>query len=134
MSTWTIVGVRERARKNEQSKAYPASYRIKGLKRNEVTYLAHLRGEEIEETSGPVAEPVKGLLEEFEDVMPDEEPKRNSYRPSPSCSPARMLFHSLGDKVSFVNRLIRRFKWGSIKLYNYKTRSIEKKYLRLIIT
>lgn len=48
----------------------------KGLRHNEVSYLAHLCWEELEEKSGPVEPSVKQLLEEFEDVMPDELPKR----------------------------------------------------------
>ncbi|KAL2240220.1 UNVERIFIED_CONTAM: RNA-directed DNA polymerase [Sesamum indicum] len=48
----------------------------KGRKRNEPSYLCTLRFEEIEETSGPIPGEIKKLLKEFEDVMPDELPRK----------------------------------------------------------
>ncbi|KAK3023895.1 hypothetical protein RJ639_044517 [Escallonia herrerae] len=48
----------------------------KGLKRDETTYLAMLRWDEIEEVSGPLPKEVKVILNDFEDVMPDELPKK----------------------------------------------------------
>ncbi|KAK3031398.1 hypothetical protein RJ639_037396 [Escallonia herrerae] len=48
----------------------------KGLKRDETTYLAMLRWDEIEEVSGPLPKEVKVILNNFEDVMPDELPKK----------------------------------------------------------
>lgn len=59
----------------------------KGLKHKEVSYLAHPCWDEIEEKSGPVDPSVKRLLEEFEDVMPDELPKR--------LPPARDVDHEI---------------------------------------
>ncbi|KAK3018630.1 hypothetical protein RJ639_003499 [Escallonia herrerae] len=44
----------------------------KGLKRDETTYLAMLRWDEIEKVSGPLPKEVKVILNDFEDVMPDE--------------------------------------------------------------
>ncbi|KAK2968823.1 hypothetical protein RJ640_028216 [Escallonia rubra] len=41
----------------------------KGLKRDETTYLAMLRWDEIEEVSGPLSKEVKVILNDFEDVM-----------------------------------------------------------------
>jgi hypothetical protein len=52
-----------------------------------VSYLAHPCWDEIEEKSGPVDPSVKRLLEEFEDVMPDELPKR--------LPPARDVDHEI---------------------------------------
>ncbi|KAK2987587.1 hypothetical protein RJ640_027888 [Escallonia rubra] len=43
----------------------------KGLKRDETTYLAMLRWDEIEELSGPLPRQVKMILNDFEDMMPD---------------------------------------------------------------
>ncbi|KAL2223600.1 UNVERIFIED_CONTAM: Retrovirus-related Pol polyprotein from transposon [Sesamum indicum] len=48
----------------------------KGRKRNEPSYLCTLRFDEIEETSGPIPDEIKKLLKEFEDVMPDELPRK----------------------------------------------------------
>ncbi|XP_075079357.1 uncharacterized protein LOC107827306 [Nicotiana tabacum] len=48
----------------------------KGVKRNEPTFLAILCIEDVECSSGPIPEPVKELLLEFEDVMPQDMPKR----------------------------------------------------------
>ncbi|KAL2224126.1 UNVERIFIED_CONTAM: Retrovirus-related Pol polyprotein from transposon, partial [Sesamum indicum] len=48
----------------------------KGRKRNEPSYLCTLRFDEIEETSGPIPGEIKKLLKEFEDVMPDELPRK----------------------------------------------------------
>ena len=44
----------------------------KGLKRRETTYLAVLNWQEIKESSGTLPKPVKQVLTDFEDVMPDE--------------------------------------------------------------
>ncbi|KAL0331235.1 UNVERIFIED_CONTAM: Retrovirus-related Pol polyprotein from transposon [Sesamum angustifolium] len=48
----------------------------KGRKRNEPSYLCTLRFEEIEQASGPIPGVIKKLLKEFEDVMPDELPRK----------------------------------------------------------
>nr|XP_016439159.1 PREDICTED: RNA-directed DNA polymerase homolog [Nicotiana tabacum] len=48
----------------------------KGVKRHEPTFLATLYIKDIERSSGPVPAPVKELLLEFEDVMPQDMPKR----------------------------------------------------------
>ncbi|KAK3042696.1 hypothetical protein RJ639_000754 [Escallonia herrerae] len=48
----------------------------RGLKRDETTFLAMLRWDEIEEVSGPLPKEVKVILNDFEDVMPDELPKK----------------------------------------------------------
>nr|XP_016472666.1 PREDICTED: uncharacterized protein LOC107794665 [Nicotiana tabacum] len=48
----------------------------KGVKRNEPTFLATLCIEDIERSSGPIPKPVKEILLEFEDVMPQDMPKR----------------------------------------------------------
>ncbi|XP_070004238.1 uncharacterized protein [Nicotiana sylvestris] len=48
----------------------------KGVKRHEPTFLATLCIEDVECSSGPILEPVKELLLEFEDVMPQDMPKR----------------------------------------------------------
>ncbi|KAK3031323.1 hypothetical protein RJ639_035229 [Escallonia herrerae] len=48
----------------------------KGLKRDKTTYLAMLRWDEIEELSGPLPKEVKVKFNDFEDVMPDELPKK----------------------------------------------------------
>ncbi|XP_070004762.1 uncharacterized protein [Nicotiana sylvestris] len=48
----------------------------KGVKRHEPTFLATLNIEDIERSLGPIPEPVKELLLEFEDVMPQDMPKR----------------------------------------------------------
>ncbi|KAK2968139.1 hypothetical protein RJ640_007528 [Escallonia rubra] len=48
----------------------------KGLKRDETTYLAMLQWDEIEEVSGPLPKEVKVILNDLEDVMPDELPKK----------------------------------------------------------
>ncbi|KAI3451450.1 hypothetical protein Pfo_008115 [Paulownia fortunei] len=48
----------------------------RGCKRKEPSFLCTLRFDEIEEASGPIPEVVKGLLREFEDVMPDELPRK----------------------------------------------------------
>ncbi|KAK2985249.1 hypothetical protein RJ640_012304 [Escallonia rubra] len=48
----------------------------KGLKRDETTYLAMLQWDIIEELSGPLPREVKVILNDFEDVMPDELPKK----------------------------------------------------------
>ncbi|KAL0434610.1 UNVERIFIED_CONTAM: hypothetical protein Sradi_0168900 [Sesamum radiatum] len=48
----------------------------KGCKRNELSYLCTLHFDEIEEASGPIPAVVKKLLKEFEDVMPDELPRK----------------------------------------------------------
>ncbi|KAK2977850.1 hypothetical protein RJ640_017050 [Escallonia rubra] len=48
----------------------------KGLKQDETTYFAMLRWDEIEEVSGPLPKEVKVILNDFEDVMPDELPKK----------------------------------------------------------
>ncbi|KAL0298947.1 UNVERIFIED_CONTAM: Transposon Ty3-G Gag-Pol polyprotein [Sesamum radiatum] len=45
-------------------------------KRNEPSYLCTLRFEEIEQASGPILGVIKKLLKEFEDVMPDELPRK----------------------------------------------------------
>ncbi|XP_070020075.1 uncharacterized protein [Nicotiana sylvestris] len=52
----------------------------KGVKRHEPTFLETLYIEYIERSSGPIPEPVKELLLEFEDVMPQDMPKRLSPR------------------------------------------------------
>ncbi|KAL2232453.1 UNVERIFIED_CONTAM: hypothetical protein Sindi_1425300 [Sesamum indicum] len=48
----------------------------KGRKRNEPSYLCTLRFEEMEEVLGPIPGGIKRLLREFEDVMPDELPRK----------------------------------------------------------
>ncbi|XP_060196262.1 uncharacterized protein LOC132625679 [Lycium barbarum] len=48
----------------------------KGVQRQEPTFLATLCIEEIERSSGPIPMPVKELMKEFEDVMPQDMPKR----------------------------------------------------------
>ncbi|KAL0437420.1 UNVERIFIED_CONTAM: hypothetical protein Sradi_0449900 [Sesamum radiatum] len=48
----------------------------KGCKRSEPSYLCTLRFDEIEEASGPIPGVIKKLLKEFEDVMPDELPRK----------------------------------------------------------
>ncbi|KAL0311788.1 UNVERIFIED_CONTAM: RNA-directed DNA polymerase [Sesamum radiatum] len=48
----------------------------KGCKRSEPSYLCTLRFDEIEEASGPILGVIKKLLKEFEDVMPDELPRK----------------------------------------------------------
>ncbi|KAL0325305.1 UNVERIFIED_CONTAM: RNA-directed DNA polymerase [Sesamum radiatum] len=45
-------------------------------KRNKPSYLCTLRFEEIEQASGPIPGIIKKLLKEFEDVMPDELPRK----------------------------------------------------------
>ncbi|XP_070020446.1 uncharacterized protein [Nicotiana sylvestris] len=52
----------------------------KGVKRYEPTFLATLCIEDIERSSGPIYEPVKELLLEFEDVMPQDMPKQLPLR------------------------------------------------------
>lgn len=48
----------------------------KGLKRRETTYLAVLNWQEMKESSGALPKPVKQVLADLEDVMPDELPKK----------------------------------------------------------
>uniref|UniRef100_A0A1S4D424 Reverse transcriptase/retrotransposon-derived protein RNase H-like domain-containing protein n=1 Tax=Nicotiana tabacum TaxID=4097 RepID=A0A1S4D424_TOBAC len=48
----------------------------KGLKRHEPMFLATLCLEDIERSSGPIHAPMKELLLEFEDIMPQDMPKR----------------------------------------------------------
>ncbi|KAL0349661.1 UNVERIFIED_CONTAM: hypothetical protein Sradi_4115300 [Sesamum radiatum] len=48
----------------------------KGCKRNEPSYLCTLHFEEIEQASGPIPGVIKKLLTKFEDVMPDELPRK----------------------------------------------------------
>ncbi|KAL2246590.1 UNVERIFIED_CONTAM: Transposon Tf2-12 polyprotein [Sesamum indicum] len=48
----------------------------KGRKRNEPSYLCTLCLDEMEEVSGPIPSGIKKLLMEFEDVMPDELPRK----------------------------------------------------------
>ncbi|XP_022899436.1 uncharacterized protein LOC111412751 [Olea europaea var. sylvestris] len=48
----------------------------KGFKRNEPFFLCTLRLEEIKEANGPIPKPVKRLIREFEDIMPEELPKK----------------------------------------------------------
>ncbi|XP_022855211.1 uncharacterized protein LOC111376484 [Olea europaea var. sylvestris] len=48
----------------------------KGFKRNEPSFLCTLRLEEIEEANGPIPKPVKRLIQEFENIMPEELPKK----------------------------------------------------------
>ncbi|KAL2225718.1 UNVERIFIED_CONTAM: Transposon Tf2-12 polyprotein, partial [Sesamum indicum] len=48
----------------------------KGRKRNEPSYLCTLCLDEMEEVSGPIPGGIKKLLMEFEDVMPDELPRK----------------------------------------------------------
>ncbi|KAL0395006.1 UNVERIFIED_CONTAM: Retrovirus-related Pol polyprotein from transposon [Sesamum latifolium] len=48
----------------------------KGCKRSEPSYLCTLRFDEIEKASGPLPGVIKKLLKEFEDVMPDELPRK----------------------------------------------------------
>nr|XP_009769533.1 PREDICTED: uncharacterized protein LOC104220373 [Nicotiana sylvestris] len=50
----------------------------KGVKRNEPTFLATLCIEDVERSLGPIPEPVKELLLEFEDVMPKRLPPRHT--------------------------------------------------------
>ena len=48
----------------------------KGLKREEVTYLATLKEERNDGSGEPMPKEIKGVLDEFKDVMPLELPKR----------------------------------------------------------
>ncbi|RVW50369.1 RNA-directed DNA polymerase-like [Vitis vinifera] len=48
----------------------------KGLKREEVTYLATLKEEKDDGSGEPMPKEIKGVLDEFKDVMPPELPKR----------------------------------------------------------
>ncbi|KAL0406139.1 UNVERIFIED_CONTAM: hypothetical protein Slati_3927800 [Sesamum latifolium] len=48
----------------------------KGCKRNDPSYLFNLRFDEIEDASGPISGVIKKSLKEFEDVMPDELPRK----------------------------------------------------------
>ncbi|KAL0447964.1 UNVERIFIED_CONTAM: Transposon Tf2-12 polyprotein [Sesamum latifolium] len=48
----------------------------KGCKRNEPSYLCTLHFDEIEKASGPIPGVIKKLLKGFEDVMPDELPRK----------------------------------------------------------
>ncbi|KAL0367409.1 UNVERIFIED_CONTAM: hypothetical protein Sradi_3631000 [Sesamum radiatum] len=48
----------------------------KGCKRSESSYLCTLCFDEIEKASGPIPGVIKKLLKEFEDVMPDELPRK----------------------------------------------------------
>ncbi|KAL0394918.1 UNVERIFIED_CONTAM: RNA-directed DNA polymerase [Sesamum latifolium] len=48
----------------------------KGCKKNEPSYLCTLYFDEIEEALGPIPGVVKKFLKEFEDVMPDELPRK----------------------------------------------------------
>ncbi|KAL0445910.1 UNVERIFIED_CONTAM: Retrovirus-related Pol polyprotein from transposon [Sesamum latifolium] len=48
----------------------------KGCKRSEPSYLCTLYFDEIEKASGPIPGVIKKLLKEFEDVMPDELPRK----------------------------------------------------------
>ncbi|KAL2226520.1 UNVERIFIED_CONTAM: hypothetical protein Sindi_2010700 [Sesamum indicum] len=48
----------------------------KGRKRNGPSYLCTLCFDEMEEVSGPITGSIKKLLMEFEDVMPDELPRK----------------------------------------------------------
>ncbi|KAL2460983.1 Uncharacterized protein Adt_44403 [Abeliophyllum distichum] len=48
----------------------------KGFKRNEPSFLCTLHLEEIEEATDPIPKPVRKHLQEFEDVMPEELPRR----------------------------------------------------------
>ncbi|XP_070042782.1 uncharacterized protein [Nicotiana tomentosiformis] len=48
----------------------------KGVKKHEPTFLATLCIEDIERASSPIPTPVKELLKKFEDVMPQDMPRR----------------------------------------------------------
>ncbi|RVW89536.1 hypothetical protein CK203_043645 [Vitis vinifera] len=48
----------------------------KGLKRKEVTYLATLKEEQDDGSGEPMPKEIKGVLDEFKDVMPPKLPKR----------------------------------------------------------
>ncbi|RVW63224.1 hypothetical protein CK203_058976 [Vitis vinifera] len=48
----------------------------KGLKREEVTYLATLKEERDNGSREPMPKEIEGVLDEFKDVMPPELPKR----------------------------------------------------------
>ena len=48
----------------------------KGLKREEVTYLATLKEERDDRSGGPMPKEIEGLLDEFKDVMPPKLPKK----------------------------------------------------------
>ncbi|RVX03349.1 hypothetical protein CK203_019916 [Vitis vinifera] len=48
----------------------------KGLKREEVTYLATLKEEKDDGSGEPMPKEIEGVLDEFKDVMPPELPKR----------------------------------------------------------
>ncbi|KAH6793421.1 hypothetical protein C2S52_003898 [Perilla frutescens var. hirtella] len=58
------------------SKPLSAMQFVKGCRKNEPSFLCTLRVEDIEEKSGKIPEVVKRILREFEDVMPDELPKK----------------------------------------------------------
>ncbi|RVW71430.1 Retrovirus-related Pol polyprotein from transposon 17.6 [Vitis vinifera] len=74
----------------------------KGLKRKEVTYLATLKEEKDDGLGEPMPKEIKGVLDEFKDMMPPELPKRLHPRreeyhkielesePSPAMGPYRM--------------------------------------------
>ncbi|KAL0447604.1 UNVERIFIED_CONTAM: RNA-directed DNA polymerase [Sesamum latifolium] len=59
----------------------------KGCKRSEPSYLCTLHFDEIEKASGPIPGVIKKLLKEFEDVMPDELPRK--------LSPKRAVDHEI---------------------------------------
>ena len=48
----------------------------KGLKRKEVTYLPTLKEEKDDGSEEPMPKEIKGVLDEFKDMMPPELPKR----------------------------------------------------------
>ncbi|KAL2511641.1 Uncharacterized protein Adt_17241 [Abeliophyllum distichum] len=47
-----------------------------GFKQNELSFLCTLHLEEIEEATGTIPKPVRRLLQEFEDIMPEKFPRR----------------------------------------------------------
>ena len=52
----------------------------KGLKKNEVTYLATLKEDKVDPLGDPMPMEVNRVLDEFKDVMPPELPKRVTLR------------------------------------------------------
>ena len=74
----------------------------KGLKRKKVTYLATLKEERDDRSGEPMPKEIKGVLNEFKDVMPPELPKefllgeRKIIRSSWSREPSPLLWSHIG--------------------------------------
>ncbi|KAL0408150.1 UNVERIFIED_CONTAM: Retrovirus-related Pol polyprotein from transposon opus [Sesamum radiatum] len=72
----SIVGVAKSVLIKTGERNMSAMQFEKGCKRSEPSYLCTLRFDEIEEASGSIPDEIKKLLKEFEDVMPDELPRK----------------------------------------------------------